>query len=237
MTSEVIDRLFAPPHAGTTSTLESTMRKCSSAISVAVTLASVCALSITQLFAADWNYPASGSSPTTHDSAGASKSASARPSGAVGPQLRRLDWLAGQWTVRQSMWTDPAKPPAVDNGSAAFTAVLGGRHLRQDLRVDSAGKPFEGLGYIGYDNATGKYDSLWMDVNFTGMIMAHGDYDAVKRTYTFTGAVPDPALGGAMSPLREVMQVRDADHFVYEYYERHGGREALVIRLEYTRAK
>lgn len=213
------------------------MRKCSSVILIAAMLASACALPVTQLFAADGNPTASESSSAMQGAASASKGAPAMPSGAVAPQLRPLDGLAGHWTVRQSMWSDPAKSPIVDHGSAVFTTVLGGRHLRQDLRVDSAGKTFEGLGYIGYDNATGKYDSLWMDVNFTGMIMAHGDYDAAKQTYTFTGAVPDPAQGGVMSPLREVMQVRDADHFVYEYYERHGSREALVIRLEYTRAR
>ena len=213
------------------------MHKRSSVIFIAATLASVCVLSVTQLFAADRNHPAPEPSPATREAAGAPKSVPAGPSNAVAPQLRQLDGLAGHWTVRQSMWSNPAKPPTVDNGSAIFTAVLGGRHLRQDLRVDSAGKTFKGLGYIGYDNTTGKYDSLWMDVNFTGMIMAHGDYDAVKQTYIFTGAVPDPAQGGTMSPLREVMQVRDADHFVYEYYERHGGREALIIRLQYTRAR
>jgi hypothetical protein len=157
--------------------------------------------------------------------------------GAPGAEHRQLAALAGRWSVTQSMWTDPAKPPAIDHGTATFTPILGGRHLRQDLRIESKGAVFEGVGYLGYDRATGSYESLWMDVNFTGTIVAHGAYDPARQAYDFVAAVPDPARHGATLPLREVMHVRDADHFSYAYYERRGGEEALAVRLEYTRLK
>jgi hypothetical protein len=153
------------------------------------------------------------------------------------PELARLAALAGRWSVRQSMWTEPSAPPVVDRGRATFTAVLGGRHLRQELQIDAAAKPFQGLGYLGYDDAASRYDSLWMDVNFNGTIMAHGSYDAGSRTYTFRGDVPDPAHAGSTLPLREVLRVTDADHFTFEYYERHAGAERLAVRLEYARLK
>lgn len=146
----------------------------------------------------------------------------------------RLDWLVGHWSVRQSFWTDPAKAPAIDTGSAVFTAVLDGRHLRQDLRIDSA-KPFRGLGYLGYDEAAGRYDSLWMDVNFGGVVVAHGSCEASGHACRFLGAMS--GKHGAVVPVREVMEIADADHFSYAYYERRDGREALTVRLDYTRAK
>ena len=159
------------------------------------------------------------------------------PSGAPGPQHRALAELAGPWAVVQTLWSAPGRPPAVDRGSATIVPVLGGRHLRQDLRIDAPGAPFEGLGYLGYDNASGRYESSWMDTNFTGMIIARGDYDAATRTWTFIGAGPDPARPGATSPLREVTQLRDRDHFSYAYYERHDGKEMLAVRLEYARLR
>lgn len=146
-----------------------------------------------------------------------------------------LDWLTGRWSVRQSFWTDAAKPPAIDTGSAVFTSVLEGRHLRQDLTITSA-RPFHGLGYLGYDDAAGRFDSLWMDVNFGGVVLAHGDCDASWRNCTFLGTMSD-AHGGAPVPVREVMQIDDADHFSYAYYERHGGRETLTVKLDYVRMK
>jgi hypothetical protein len=159
----------------------------------------------------------------------------ARPD--LGPELGRLDALAGHWAVRQSMWTDAARPQTVERGEATFTPVLGGRHLRQELRIDSSKGAFRGLGYLGFDLATRRYESLWMDVNFTGTILAHGRYDPSRRTYELVGTVPDPQHAGATLPLREVIRVQDADHFSFEYYERRNGADMLALRLEYTRRR
>ncbi|MDO1527860.1 DUF1579 family protein [Fulvimonas sp. R45] len=156
------------------------------------------------------------------------------PAGGHAAPAQRLDWLAGRWNVRQSFWTDPARAPAVDTGTAVFTRVLEGRHLRQEVWIDSA-KPFHGLGYLGYDAAAHRYDSLWMDVNFGGVVIAHGDCDPAGRACTFLGAVP--GAHGSGVPVREVLQVADADHFSYAYYERHAGREVLTVKLDYARVK
>lgn len=150
----------------------------------------------------------------------------------VDAQHAQLAGLAGDWTVRQSMWTDPTSAPVIDHGSASYAMVLGGRHLRQRLRIASS-KAFEGLGYLGYDDATGKYYSSWMDTNFSGVILAHGSYDVANRTYSFSGEMA--SKDGGPVPVREVMRIDDHDHFVYEFYETRKGREALAIRLQYTR--
>ncbi|HWT51581.1 MAG TPA: DUF1579 family protein [Caulobacter sp.] len=152
-------------------------------------------------------------------------------------QHAALARLAGHWNVSQTYWTDPGAKPVVDPGEADFAMVLQGRHLRQTLRIASKEKPFEGLGYIGYDTAAKTFFSTWMDVNFTGFIVAKGDYDPTARRYTFVGAVPDPARPGATAPLREVMTVQDEDHFTYDYFETREGREFQAVRLEYARVR
>jgi hypothetical protein len=110
--------------------------------------------------------------------------------------------------------------------------VLGSRDLRQELHIASS-KPFEGLGYIGRDAVTGRYFSSWMDTNFSGMILAHGSYDAASRTYTFAGEMA--GNDGVPVPVREVMRIADSGHFVHEYYETRNGKEALAVSLQYTR--
>jgi hypothetical protein len=142
----------------------------------------------------------------------------------LGPEHQRLASFAGRWSVKQSMWAGQKNPPKIDMGSATYTLVLGGRHLRQDLHIDSPTQPFDGLGYIGFDDVTGTHYSTWMDVNFTGIIVANGNYDAANKTYTFRA-----------EKLREVLHVVDDDHFRFEYFETRDGKESLAVRLEYTR--
>lgn len=156
----------------------------------------------------------------------------ANAAAAVGDEHRRLATLAGTWSVKQSLWLDDAKVPQVDAGTAVFTAVLGGRHLQQDLRVRS-NPPFQGLGFTGYDNASRQYYTSWMDINFTGVLLLHGDYDAGARVYRFHGAMP--GADGESVPTREELQLVDGKHVIARFFETRRGRESLVVELDYSR--
>jgi len=139
-------------------------------------------------------------------------------------QHQMLASLAGTWTVKQTLWLD-GQAPKVDPGSADFAMVLNGRHLKQTLRI-ADGTGFEGLGYIGYDNASGQFFSTWMDVNFPGIVVAWGGQQG--NAYVLKGNM------GAVS-VREVLTVVDSRHVDYRFYETHDGKEALVVELEYSR--
>ena len=141
--------------------------------------------------------------------------------------------LAGAWSVQQSLWLDGATTPKVDPGHADFATILNGRQLQQSLHIND-GTNFQGLGYIGFDNASGHYFSTWMDVNFPGIVVAYGDFDPAAKTYVFKGSMSS-STPGVTVPVREVMTVTDPDHFRYDYYETHDGKEALTVRLDYTR--
>lgn len=156
---------------------------------------------------------------------------------APGEPHKQLATMQGKWNVKQTMWMDPKSEPMVQTGSANNTLTLGGRHLRQDYRGEWMGKPFDGVGYTGYDNVTGKYYSTWMDSGSTGLFVARGDYDPATKTYTFKGEMADAAAGGKMIPIRDVLRVVDNDHHVFEMYETRDGKEARVMELDYTRQK
>jgi hypothetical protein len=156
----------------------------------------------------------------------------ANAAAAVGEEHRRLAELAGTWSVKQSLWLNDAKVPQIDAGTAVFSAVLGGRHLQQDLRVRS-NPPFQGLGFTGYDNTTRRYYTSWMDINFTGVLLLHGDYDAAAKVYRFSGAMA--GAGGESVPTREELQILDRNHIVARFFETRHGRETLVVELDYSR--
>lgn len=157
---------------------------------------------------------------------------STNAAGPIGDPHRRLAELAGLWSVKQSLWLAAGQPPQVDSGTALFTVVLGGRHLQQDLRIASSA-PFQGLGSTGYDNTTGRYYTSWMDTNFTGVLLLHGDYNAGMKAYRFDGEMSGE--GAERIPTREELRVVDSNHLVVRYYETRRGQEALVVELEYSR--
>lgn len=155
---------------------------------------------------------------------------------AVGSQHRQLQALAGDWDVKSSFWMDPAAPPMTETGKARNTLVLGGRFLRSEFAGQMMGGPFEGLGYTGYDNRKGRYYVTWMDTASTGVLIAWGDYDSAKRSYTYRADLPDPLDPAKTSPIREVLRIVDADHHVLEWYETRNGAQIKTMQVEYARA-
>ena len=151
--------------------------------------------------------------------------------GAVSSEHARLAKLAGLWNVKQSLWVQPGRPQ-MDVGTAEFITVLGGRALRQDLRISSA-TPFQGIGFTGYDTLTRTYFTSWMDVNFTDLLVLRGDRDEGTNTWRFSGSMP--AVGGTSIPTRQELHVLDEDRFIVRYFETRQGSEKLVVQLEYSR--
>jgi hypothetical protein len=151
------------------------------------------------------------------------------------PQHRELATLAGTWSVKQSFWKAPGQAAKIDQGTADLAMVLNQRHLRQTLHI-ADGTNFEGLGYIGYDNVSGEFFSTWMDVNFPGLIVAHGGFDGTAKAYVFRGSMASSTRGAADIPVKEIMTITDHDHFKYEYFETRNGLELLTVRLEYSRS-
>jgi len=156
---------------------------------------------------------------------------------APGEPHKQLATMQGKWNVKQTMWMDPKSEPMVQTGSATNKIELGGRHLRQDYHGQWMGKPFEGIGYTGYDNVTGKYFSTWSDNMSTGLFVAQGDYDPASKSYGYRAQMPDPVKPGTMVPVRETMRFTDKDHAVFEMYETRDGKELKTMQIEYTRTK
>ncbi len=155
--------------------------------------------------------------------------------GAVGPQHKQLEALVGNWTTKQSMWMDPKAPPMKETGRSNNTLVMGGRYLRQDFSSRWGGQPFHGMGYMGYDNVTGKHFSSWMDDGSTSLFLAHGTYDPATKTYTYNGEMNDPMQGGAKVPTRTTLRLISKDKHVMEMHETRNGKEARTMQIEYTR--
>lgn len=156
----------------------------------------------------------------------------------LGPQHAQLaEHFAGTWDTKQTMWMDPSAPPMTEAGKSVDTAVLGGRQIHTEFTSHFMGQPYQGVGFVGYDNVRGKYTASWADNMSTGVMMSLGDYKAATRTYTFRGEMADPTKAGAMTPIRETVRIVDADHHVMEMFERRGGKEVRTMQIEYARAK
>lgn len=136
------------------------------------------------------------------------------------------------------MWLKPGEAPQEANGSAEHTWVLGGRFLRMDVRGDMGGQPFQGLGYLGYDNIRGEYAAVWLDSMNTGIMRTSGAFDPGTQQYTESGTFSCPLTGEKDRPFRGEWKVLDNDSLAYTMYSPGpDGKEVKGMEISYKRVK
>lgn len=151
----------------------------------------------------------------------------------VGPEHKRLQRLVGKWNAKVTSYCPTADKPEVSEGTAEFKSVLGGRFVVEHFQTTLQGKPYEGLGVLGYDNAQKKYTGAWIDNMGTGIMHTKGEWDEATKTSTETGEMISPM--GPMK-MKMVTKVVDDDKFTYTmYWLGPDGGENKMMEIVYTR--
>jgi hypothetical protein len=151
-----------------------------------------------------------------------------------GAPHKLLAGMAGNWSVKSTCCMEPGNPPIESTGSAEQKMILDGRFLQQEFSGDMMGSPFNGVGFTGYDNHTGKYVSTWMDTMGTGIYYFEGTADADGKTITQTCNYDDPVRG----PLtwRSITRIVDNNTLEFEMYTiDNSGKEDKMAEMTYTR--
>jgi hypothetical protein len=151
-------------------------------------------------------------------------------------QHEKLAPLIGRFEARVLHWMAPDLPPSESTGVLENTWALGGLFVLSQYRGEELGRPFEGLGLLGYDNQRQKYVGNWADSMSSGLWpTATGDLAEDGDALTLSRVMTDP-MTGQLIKVRDVTTIVDADHITYEIFvTRPGTDEAKVLEAQYTR--
>lgn len=148
---------------------------------------------------------------------------------------KQLKPLVGNWNTKAKMWMTPDAPPQESKGTASHQWVLGGRFIKEDYKGSFHGKPFQGVGLLGYDNTQERFVNTWTDSMSTGIMVSEGKYDSEKKELRMTGEYTCPMTGETRAPLLVTRIESDKKH-VFEMYEKdENGKEYKALEITYTR--
>jgi Protein of unknown function (DUF1579) len=156
-----------------------------------------------------------------------------------GDAHKKLEPFVGTFDARVRMWSDPdpSKAPEDSTGTMTSAWVLGNRYVQQNYEGTFMGQPFNGIGYVGYDNVSKKIQSIWMDSAATGMMWMTGTADAAGKVVSTKGTMSDPMSGRSL-PVEDKITIADNDHMKMEMWTKGaGGKMMKVMEIEYTRKK
>src|SRR4029079_9905982 len=156
-----------------------------------------------------------------------------------GETHKKLEPFVGTFDARVRMWdaANPSKAPEDSTGTMTSTWVLGNRFVQQNYEGTFMGEPFNGMGYVGYDNTAKKIQSIWMDSAATGMMWMTGNADAGGKVVTAKGSMSDPMSGKSL-PMEDKITIVDNDHHKMEMWTKGpGGKMMKMMEIDYTRKK
>ncbi len=152
-----------------------------------------------------------------------------------GDGQKKLEPLVGTFDARVRTWMDPSKPPDDTVGTSVNNWVLGDRYVQMKYEGVFLGETFNGIGYVGYDNVTKKYQGSWMDTASTGMMLSNGTMDG--KTIAMKATTSDPATG-KVTTSDEKITISDADHHTLELWGKTpDGKNFKMMEIQYTRKK
>jgi hypothetical protein len=145
------------------------------------------------------------------------------------------DWmkaLEGTWqTEIKATW--PGAPEQVQLGVCKRRMELGGRFLMTEYDGRWEGKFFRGVGSLGYNNVTRRFEQTWMDTMATGTMMTTGTADASGKVLTLTGEF---AMAEGMTvKSRQVFTIVSPDKHTEVFYHTMDGQEMKVMEITYVR--
>lgn len=147
-----------------------------------------------------------------------------------GPEHALLKSVEGQWDAIVQFGDDKSK------ATSTYKMECGGLWLISDFQGEFGGMKFQGHGIDGYDPATKKFVSVWVDSWTTDPMRFEGTYD--EKTKTITSTAMGKGEDGKPAKFKSVTRHTDKDHHTFKMYlVGPDGGDNLMMTIEYTRKK
>ena len=147
-----------------------------------------------------------------------------------GPEHKELARLAGEWVATIK------GPDGETPGTMVARVECGGLWLATEFTGQMGGAKFQGRGLDGYDPASKKYVSVWVDSWSTKPLLFEGTMDAATKSLTMTAT--GVGMDGKPAKYKSVTRYPSADRQVFELYlVGADGKDEKMMTIEYARKK
>ncbi|MCG8408120.1 MAG: DUF1579 domain-containing protein [Phycisphaerales bacterium] len=154
---------------------------------------------------------------------------------APGEHHRHLQAMVGYWNAECKATWMPGQPAQISKGTMKVTSLYNGRFIKEEYKGTMNGEPFEGVGYIGYNNASKTYTSAWLDSMATGIMTEQGNCDQSGKEFTFGGEQVCP-MDGTDKKTKSIIRIINKDKYEFEMHgQGPDGKMFKSLHIVYTR--
>jgi hypothetical protein len=154
-----------------------------------------------------------------------------------GEAHKQLGYFVGTWATETKMWMQgPDAPPEITKGTSTMKYILGGRFVQQEMKSTMMGKPWLGIGLLGYDNFKKAYVGSWVDNTATALATMEGTANADHTVFTLNGKMDDPTTGEKDKPVQYVWRIVGKRTHIFEIFDPSiKGSSTKVVEVTYRK--
>ncbi|HEX5008924.1 MAG TPA: DUF1579 family protein, partial [Planctomycetota bacterium] len=130
---------------------------------------------------------------------------------AVGDEQKWLAGFVGKWKTVTRQTLKPGTPPIESAGSSEFKMFMDGRFLVESNNSAGGVGNCSGMGVIGFNNLTGKYERVWFDSHSTAMVKSEGSFTKGRDEIRWVDQFTDPGLGKVIATTSSLRRLSDKE--------------------------
>jgi hypothetical protein len=143
--------------------------------------------------------------------------------------------LVGTWNASVKQWDLPGQPPQESTGTVVYQMIMDGRFLMESVTGQTPAGAYQGMGLYGHDNVTGKFESVWLDNQGTGMAKSTGEWVDELPGFKWNGQFSNLKNGGITECHSIMKKVSDTEYH-YELHEKRGEKLFRSMEITYKKA-
>ena len=153
----------------------------------------------------------------------------------VGEEQKWLAGFAGKWKTASRQTLKPGTPAIESAGTSEFKMLMDGRFLVESNSSAGGAGTSTGMGIIGYNNLTQKYERVWFDSHSTAMIKSEGEYSKDRDEIRWVDQYTDPGLGKVITTTSSLRRVSEKELGFSQTVELPNKSIFVTLAMQYRR--
>ena len=155
----------------------------------------------------------------------------------IGDEHKWLGNLQGKWKTLTTQRIKPDAPPVESTGTSEFQLFMDGRFLLENNKSGGSAGNSQGMGIIGFNNMTKKYERVWFDTHSTAMLKSEGTYDKSHDEILWTDQWCDPTTGQIVTTQSALRRNSDKDYIFTQTETLPTKAVFLTLKVQYKKAE
>jgi hypothetical protein len=155
----------------------------------------------------------------------------------IGDEHKWLAGLQGKWKTLTTQRITPTATAMESTGTSEFQVFMDGRFLLENNKSGGGAGVSQGMGIIGFNNLTRKFERVWFDTHSTAMVKSEGDYDKDHDEIRWTDQWCDPGTGQVVTTQSTLRRTSDKE-LLFTQIETLPNKSAFtMLRVQYKKAE